>query len=494
MGKLADAIREEMKWDVTENGAVALNTTSSACLDLFGRAGSMRNSSQEDKQILFDSAFKEDADIAVKLLFYIRDIRGGYGERDTFKDMIKQLALISPSSVTKNLWAILEFGRASDLYSLIGTKVEDDMWEFMRQQFELDYANMKEGKSVSLLAKWIATPDSKSNNTKKLGVLTAKKLGYDFKHMKEYRLKLRELRRYLDLPEAKMCAGKWDEIEYSKCASKFLLTHRKAIVRHDSERWEKYLESVNSGESKINTGTLTPCDIIDKVYKSYDSSLDTMWNNLEDVCDDNALVICDTSGSMWWNRSGGNGPYPGSVAFALSMYFAERNKGDLKNLFMTFSDNPEFVEIEGTTLKQKVDSINKADWDGSTDLEAAFYLLLDTATDAKLSQEDLPKALIIISDMQINCVEGVDCNNRMTFYDTMKLRYEEAGYTMPQVIFWNVNAQRATFHASASSEGVSLVSGFSVNVFKSVMDSIGTTPFELMMNVVNNERYADIKA
>lgn len=494
MSNLSNAIREEMKWDKTTNGADALNTTSSKCLDLFGRAGSVRNLSVEDKQIMFDSAFKEDADIAVKLLFYIRDIRGGYGERDTFKDMLTQLALLSPQSVEKNLWAVLEFGRASDLYSLIGTKAEDAMWNFMKEQFELDYENMKAGNSISLLAKWIATPDSKVSKTAKLGVLTAKKLGYGYKNLKEYRVKLRELRRYLDLPEAKMCAGKWDEIEYSKCASKFLLKNRNAIMRHDSERWEAYLESVNNGEAKINTGTLTPCDIIEQVYSRYDESLDTMWNNLKDVCEDEALIMCDTSGSMWSSGNRQGGIYPGSVAYALAMYFAERNKGDLKNMFMTFSSCPEFVEIQGSTLEQKVNSIDKAKWGMSTNLEAGFELLLRTAKNANLSQEDMPKAIVIVSDMQVNCVRGIDSDNRLTFYDHMVKKYEDAGYSMPQVVFWNVNARKATFHASADTKGVSLVSGFSVNIFKDVMDNIGTTPLELMMNVVNSERYARITA
>lgn len=494
MSNLSNAIREEMKLDKTTNGADALNTTSNKCLDLFGRAGSVRNLSVEDKQILFDSAFKEDANIAVKLLFYIRDIRGGYGERDTFKDMIAQLAHISKESVEKNLWAILEFGRASDLYSLVGTKAEDAMWNFMKEQFELDYENMKANKSISLLAKWIATPDSASKKTKELGILTAKKLGYNFKQMKEYRAKLRALRKYLDLPEAKMCAGKWDEIEYSKCASKFLLKNRNAIMRHDSERWEAYLESVNNGEAKINTGTLTPCDIIEQVYCRYDESLDTMWNNLKDVCEDEALVMCDTSGSMWSSGNKQGGIYPGSVAYALAMYFAERNKGDLKNMFMTFSSTPAFVEIKGSTLRQKVNSIDKANWGMSTNLEAGFELLLRTAKNANLSQEDMPKAIVIVSDMQVNCVRGIDSDNRLTFYDHMVKKYEDAGYSMPQVVFWNVNARKATFHASADTKGVSLVSGFSVNIFKDVMDNIGTTPLELMMTVVNSERYAKITA
>ena len=183
--------------------------------------------------------------------------------------------------------------------------------------------------------------------------------------------------------------------------------------------------------------------------------------------------------------------YPGVVAFALAMYLAERNKGDFKNLFMTFSSCPKFVEIKGETLPLKFSTIQNADVGGSTNLEAAFELVLNTAINGKMKSEDLPKALIIISDMQINCVNGL-AGDRMLFYDKMVKRFEEAGYKMPHVVFWNVNAQNATFHANLDSKGVSMVSGFSPNVMKQVLECIGKTPYELMMDIVNSERYKDI--
>lgn len=489
---LREAIKDESQWGKTWNGADTLVTTQSACLDMFGRAGAMRQASKDDKEIMFSRAFAEDKDIAVKLLFYVRDIRGGYGERDTFNQMFAHLASINVESVEKNLWAVLEFGRAKDLYALIGTPAEDAMWAFMKNQFELDLDNMADGKSVSLLAKWIATPDSKSEATKELGKLTAKKLGYSFKTMKEYKQKLRSLRKYLDLPEAKMCAGKWDEIEYSKCASKFLLKNRKALQKHDPERYAEFFKKVEAGEEKINTGTLTPCDIIHNVACNYTPELETMWKNLEDVCNGNALVMCDTSDSMTWNKYGG--VYPIEVAVALAIYFAQRNKGDLKDMFMTFDSTPKFVELNASTLRDNYGIVKDAPWGGSTNLEGAFELLLKTCINGHVSQEDMPDALVIVSDMQINCVRGLDSNNRITFYDSMAKRYENAGYKMPQVVFWNVNASNPSFHASKSTDGVSLVSGYSANVFKQVMDNIGTTPYELMMAVVNDERYKDIVA
>ena len=494
MSGLREAINDEAKWGKTWNGEDALKTTESACLDMFGRAGAVRALSTEEKQIMFSRAFKEDPDIAVKLLFYTRDIRGGYGERDTFKDMIRKLAELNTESVAKNIWAILEFGCAKDLYSLIGTPAESHMWAFMQGQFELDLDNMANGKSVSLLAKWIATPDSKSERTRALGKLTAKKLGYDFKTMNAYKKKLRALRKYLDLPEAKMCAGKWDEIEYSRCASRFLLKNRNAIKKHDADRWNAYLEKVNSGEEKMNMGAVTPCDIITKVRNNYSKDLETMWNAFPDVCDGNALVICDTSGSMTWAMNCRDNIQPIDVAFSLALYFAQRAKGDMKNLMMNFSDRPEFIKLDGATLRDNYSIAMHSPVNySSTNLEAAFKLLLDTCIRGNVKQEELPQALIIVSDMQINCVQGI-AGDRITFYDKMSRMYADKGYKMPHVVFWNVNAKNATFHAAATTDGVSLVSGYSPNVFKQVMENIGKTPMDLMMAVVNSERYKDVVA
>ena len=500
--KLREAINEETKWGKTWNGEDALVTTSSKLLDFFGASGSMRNADTMDKLNLFDGAFGEDKDAALKLLFYTRDVRGGYGERDTFNEIFAHLADINRESVSKNLWAVLEFGRAKDLYALIGTKAEEDMWQFMREQFELDFNNMEQGKSVSLLAKWIATPDSKSDNTRALGKKTASKLGYDFKHMSAYKKKLRALRKYLDLPEAKMATGKWDEIEYSKCASKFLLTHRNAFKRHDADRYNEFINKVDSGEEKMHMDVVTPVDIMVKVRNNYSSDLETMWKALPDNVDGNALVMCDTSGSMWgWGYNGN--VTPGDVAFALAMYIAERNKGDLKDLFMTFESNPHFLEFKGKTLPQKYQQFKNAPWGGSTDLEAAFRLLLDTAVKHNLAQEDMPKSIIIVSDMQVNCIRGIEFNYedkngspKVTFYDKMKMMYEQKGYNMPAVVFWNVNAcGSANYHASASDKGVSMVSGYSTNVLKQVFENIGTTPYELMVKtVLENERYKEIIA
>lgn len=493
MSTLRNAIKNETKWTKTENGADALKTTGAKRLDFFAQSGSMRNVNVVDKTTLFDEAFREDARDAVVLLFHTRNIRGGYGERDTFNQLFAHLANKSPEIVEKNLWAVLEFGRAKDLYSLIGTNAEEAMWKFMKNQFYLDYENMKAGKGISLLAKWIALPDSKSENTKALGKKTARALGFKFQDERVFKRMTREMRTYLDIPEAKMATGRWDEIEYAKCASRFLLSNRKAFEKHDKERWENYLASVNKGEAKMNMNTVNPCDIFNKVYHGdTGAELDTMWKALPDLCSKNALVMCDTSGSMWWDENKSGNMYPGAVAWSLAAYFAERNKGALNRLFMTFDTNPQFVELEGDSLVQYLNIFRKNAFYGSTNLEAAFKLLLDTCIKGNVAAEDMPEAIIVVSDMQINTVGGLDKEGRITFFDAMQRRYEAAGYKLPQVVFWNVAVRSAAFMAAKDDKGAHLVSGYSVNILKNVLDNIGTSPYELMRAVIDSPMYEKI--
>lgn len=489
---LREAIDDKMKWTTTENGADALNTTGSKRVDFFAQAGSMRNLDELDKCNMFDGAFSEDARDAVVLLFHTRNPRGGYGERDTFIQIFKHLANQHPDIVEKNLWAVLEFGRAKDLYSLMGTKAEDAMWIFMKNQFYLDYENMKAEKSISLLAKWLATPDSSSEATKELGKLTAKKLGFNFKSLREYKRMLREMRAYLDIPEAKMATGRWHEIEYAKCASRFLLSNREAFEKHDKERWNAYIEKVNKGEAKMNMSTVNPCDIFNKVcYGARVSDLDTMWNSLEDICKGKVMPIIDTSGSMWWDEHKSNGMYAGAVAWSLGLYFAQRNKNCLKNLCMLFDNEAEFIEFTGTTLAQHIRTFETHKRYGSTNLESAFMLLLETAIDGNLEPEEMPDALLIVSDMQVNEIGGFE-DGKITIYDVMKKRYEEAGYKLPQVVFWNVAVRKPTFLAAKDDTGVSLVSGYSVNILKNVTDNIDSTPYELMRAIIDSEMYNKI--
>ena len=486
----SDAMNFELTKGKTWNGAECLTSTSNACLDFFGRIGAMRQASVNEKLDLFDAAFKEDADSAMKLLFYTRDIRGGYGERDAFNEIFAHLAVTHKDSVIKNIPNVLEYGRAKDLYALIGTPAEYAMWAFVKEQFEEDKANLEKGKPVSLLAKWLATPNASSPKTAELGKLTAKKLGYNFKSMAQYRKTLVALRNAIDIPEAKMSTDRWSEIVYENVPSKCNIQHREAFKRHDGIRYENFISQVQSGEVKMNMTTANPCDIMQKVVRGDNSvEVNTMWKSLPKITT-KTLAVVDTSGSMTWG--GRNSIQPMTVAAALGIYFAQNNVGQFKNKFFTYSNRPSLIEIKGDTLGQMYQQIIREDWGNSTNLEAVFNKILEMGINYHIAQEDMPESICVISDMQIN--DYGYHHGGLTFTDVMKRRYEQAGYKLPHVIYWNVNASNPTFHAAKTDNGVSLVSGYSPNIMKQIMDNIGKTPLDLMNDILTSDRYKNITA
>jgi hypothetical protein len=481
----AQAMENESKFTRTENGAVALNTTSNALLDLFSTIGALRNTDDGRIETLFAEAYKQNHLFATKILFYARDIREGLGERKTFRTLIKYLAYHHPEALRPNLDLIGVFGRYDDLYSLIGTPLEDDMWAAMRKQFIEDLGNLDKGNAISLLAKWIKTADASSKETRRLGILTAQKLGYPVYNFKRI---VRSMRKQIGIVEAKMSAGKWDEIKYSTVPSRAMSIYRKAFMRHDESGFRDYLNSVEKGETKINASTLYPYDVVEKylgwnALKTEDKTLELQWKALPNYVGEgvNAIVMADVSGSM---RMGSIRPMATSIGLAI--YFAERNTGAYHNLFMTFSGEPKIMNIKGETLKQKVDSIKRIGYiSDNTNLVAAFDKVLEIAEDNHVPQDEMPKAIIVISDMEID-----SCGNEnWSFYDKMKHRFEKNGYTIPNIIFWNVNSRHDVFHADSTREGVQLASGQSVTVFKQILTNLGYNPVEAMENVINSRRY-----
>lgn len=368
----SEVMREESKWTKTENGADAKNTTDSALLDMFATIGSMRSRSEDEIIQKFELAFQEDPLGAMRCLFYARDIRGGLGERRVFRVLLPYIAKKHYEELYPNLELIPEYGRWDDFYALIGTPMEQQFWPFISWQLSSDKINMENGKNCSLLAKWLKKADASSPNTRKLGIYTANKLGmsvYDYKRL------CVKLRKYIDVVEQRMSANEWDTINYPAVPSRAMMNYRKAFARHDEERFNEYLNKVQSGEQKINSATLYPYDIVEKILYGHEDSkvLEAQWNNLPNYVDNdvNAVVMADVSGSM----SG----RPMATSIGLAMYFAERNKGAYHNLFMTFSGNPQFVELKGNTITEKIRFISRANWQMDTDLEKALLKILDVA-------------------------------------------------------------------------------------------------------------------
>jgi len=503
MNKFAEAMKFESTKAYTENGATAINTTGSELLDFFSTCGSLREADNTRIERLFADAYNVDPLLATKCLFYCRDIRGGLGERRTFRILLKYLANKHPEALKQNIELIPEYGRFDDLYELIGTTLEQDMWIYVNSQIKRDLLLMRENKSCSLLAKWLKTANTKGSvETAKLGKYTAKKLGMS---VKVYNGILKSLRSHIKVVEQKMCARKWNEIDYPSIPSRAAYIYRMAFAKHDEARYKEYLDSLSKGETKVNASTLYPYDIIEAygktvsdddywtVYNDFfrivncntkeDKLLEAQWKSLPNYVDGevNAIVIADTSGSMMGR--------PINAAVSLAVYFAERNKGAFHNLWMSFSDNSDIHRLRGESLLQKLQSINRENWGFNTNLEEAFDNILYIAVANNISNDEMVKSIIIISDMEIdNC-----CSSEWLFYDAMAKRYREHGYDLPNVVFWNVNSRHDVFHADANRKGVQLVSGSSPSAFKYLIGSVGKTPVELMLDVLNSPRYSMVK-
>ncbi len=487
--RFVSALKQESNYTLTENGAVALKSTNSALVDLFGQIGAMRKRPDADIESAFSKAFAEDKLLATKMAFYARNIRGGLGERRTPRIIFKFLAKLYPDIMKKNIQFIPLFGRYDDLYEFVGTPVEGDMWKLFKEQWNLDIENMRKGNPISLLAKWAKSVNTSSQESNRLGKLTAKNLGLS---EKEYRKTLSALRRYLDVTEVKMSHNQWSDINYAGVPSRAMSIYRNAFRKHDEDRFNAYIESVSKGEAKINSSTLFPYDILEKMGLStwhgiyltidyYDKVLEEQWKALPNYIEGehNVLIMADTSESMEGR--------PLATSVGLAIYFAERNHGVFKDVLMTFSSRPSFVQLKGNTLYEKIKCIPAIV--ENTNLEAAFKLILDTAIKNNLTAEDMPKSLVVISDMEFDSATNDYSGQNWTFYESMRQMYVDSGYEIPNVIFWNVDSRHDNFQVTSEYRGVQLASGQSPSVFKSILNNIGKTPYEAMLSVLNDPMY-----
>lgn len=473
---MLDELKKETNYTRTENMAVTHKTTASSLLDFFALGGALRNRSESEIEQLFSNAFLEDDKLALKALFYFRDIREGQGERRTFRIIIKYLGNNYPERMIKLLPFIPEYGRWDDLLYLIDTKVEKDMIILIHEQLEEDMM----AKIPSLLAKWLPSENTSSIKTKLLAKRIRKRLELTPKKYREY---LSELRAKIKIIERMISNNKWKEITYDKIPSKAGLKYRKAFIRHDKERYEQYLDEVKKGKKKINVSTLYPYEIAEKILNrgEFDDSLNVMWDKLPNYVkeDENAIVVADVSGSMIGR--------PMAMSTSLALYFAEKNKGKFANHFITFSSHPELIEIKGKDIIEKIRNIERANWDMNTDIEAVFNLILNTAIKHKLPQKELPKKIYIISDMEFDeCVNNGD----LTIFQNAKQMFNDKNYELPELVFWNVDARNNQVPVTINDDMVQLVSGASPILFKQILS--GRNAYDLMVEILNSERYKDI--
>ena len=486
-------LRKEENLTYTENGALTNRSTNSYCLDLFATIGALRNA--EDNEIIsrFIKAYTEDNNMAMKILFFARDIRGGLGERRVFRSIWKWLSLHEAESVRKNITNVPEYGRFDDLLSLLGGPCEKDMLSFIKEQLDKDLAALKIGESVSLLAKWLPSVNTSNKDSVKTAKKLAKALGFSDT---EYRKVLVSLRAEIKLMENYLREKDYS-FSYEKQPSKALYKYRLAFLRNDRERYSAFLDKAESNPSVMNTGTLTPYDVVapiinkDKervaISKWDRRSMDITWKALPDYTGaENALAVVDGSASMYWY-----GEYiPAAVAQSLGIYFAEHNKGCFHNHFITFSENPRLIEVKGKDIVEKLRYCMSFNECANTDLQRTFDLILNTAIQNKAKQEEIPEKLYIISDMEFDyCANHAE----MTNFECAKKKFAKYGYKLPQIVFWNVESRNLQQPVTKNEQGVALVSGASPQIFSMLSEGI-LDPYSFMLETLSSERYERISA
>ena len=477
---------------LTENGAVAFKSSLNKVLDMFSRSGASRGATKEVIEDMVLAAANENLELAIKALFYARDIRGGQGERDFFRTGIAVLANSEYANSISHLVPLIpEYGRWDDLYSLFGTPLENNALETI-------YNGLYAGDR--LCAKWMDRPNKKYKDT------TAKKVmdyiagkqelagteitdSNDIRNPTNYRHLLVAL---TNVVETKMCSNQWELIDFSKLPSRALHIYKKAFSKHTPELYVEFLSKVEQGKAKINSSALYPHEIVKQFLRNHDLSsndertLEAQWKALPDYLNGSTssiLPVCDTSGSM--------AGLPQEVCLGLGIYLAEHNKGIFANHFITFSSHPTLQKLEGNRLKDKITSLDGATWNYNTDLNAVFELILDIATTNNLDESEMPTTIIVISDMEFDSA----CQN-VTNFSQIKKDYSLAGYKMPVIVFWNVNSRTGKQPVTETTEYAMLVSGFSPSIIETVLKvqelPAPPTPIEAMLGKLDSDRYSRV--
>lgn len=454
---------------LTANGRETHSTSGSFVLDFFGAMGSSRG---QDLSGLFLRAYGEDRDLALRCLQFLRDPRGGMGERDQFRNCLRALARVNPADATAIANKIPNVGRWDDMKALLGTEVQNHAVTMWGHALTVD--------ADGLAAKWMPRKGEVFNLVRKY-----------------FDLKPKHLRKILvgltNVVETKMCNREWSDIVYSKLPSRAQLIYRKAFARNDGQRYEDYLSALESGEAKVNSAVLFPHEILHSVatfgwYGEYSPSklAEAQWKGLPDYLEGKGsiLPIVDVSSSMDCNLHGSSATCM-QVSIALGMYLAERCDAAFKDHFITFSDKPSLQKLVGSTLVERANNLKRADWAGSTNIDAAFRLILDQAVKHNVPQEAMPSKVLILSDMEFNG----NYSRNTPVSAGLRSKFKAAGYTMPQVVFWNLHARPGNVPIKTHASGMALVSGYSPAIMKSILSGKSYEPLDLVREAVCIDKY-----
>ena len=482
---------------LTENLAVAYDTSGKELLDFNFKLVRFRNLTEKEIEKEFSKVFFEDPVVAVKYLFYVGDIRGGLGERKIFRACFDWLGYQYPALAMELLSMIPEYTRWDTLVRLINHgKLGYSAGEIIADQLANDIKGMSDKKPISLLAKWLPSENTSSKETR---ALACRMRSFLEMTPRAYRKTLSALRKYLDIVEVKASANDWDKINYESVPSQANLKYKNAFMKHDADRRIEYLESLKRGDAKINASVAQPHEIVQKYrgghwwssIKDYDETLEQMWKALPDISVADTLVVRDGSGSMNCPATGGTTSCL-DVATALAIYCAEHNSKEWRDKFITFSSRPKFVNMSKCkSLRDKIElAMNEAEC-SNTNIAKTMQLILDTAIANGFTQEEMPMNILIISDMQF---DGSYFNWGRSLFEDIALKFNEHGYKLPRIIFWNLNPRSSAGAIPMQNNelGLVLCSGFSTTNMKMFMSG-EVDPYKVLLEQLNTERYEVIE-
>jgi hypothetical protein len=459
----------------TTNGMKAQVSSANKCVDLFYNIGASRG---KDVIPAFVAAYVENRELALRIAQWARDARGGSGERELFRDILRHLEKTNPEDASLLMGKIPELGRWDDLFVFTDPKLKAEAFVLLGDALRA---------GNGLAAKWTPRKGNTAREIREFFGMTPK----------QYRKSLVAL---TNVVETQMCAKDFDGINFSHVPSVAHARYKKAFNRNTT-KYAEYVAKLAAGDKtvKINAGAVYPYDVLKGAMNSYQvrslsktekDAMDAQWAALPNfIGDADVLPMVDSSGSMTCPAGGHNSKSSLScleVALSLGLYFADKNTGKFKDTFLTFSRNPKLVTLKGS-ITDKVTQMNTGEV-ANTDLHKAFDLILKTAVDNKVPQAEMPGTLVIFSDMQFD--QGCDGYDQ-TAIKMIERKYAEAGYTVPRIVFWNLNAAYGNTPVKFDNKGTALVSGFSPALAESVMsnDLEDFTPFNVMLKAIMKPRY-----
>lgn len=460
----------------TRNGAFSYKKTTSNRVNLFYKT--CRGIDNKELYELLDESWSEDKLDTLKLIAYTRDIRGGKGEREIFRKMLEWLSKKDPEVLKNNLKQLLEFCRYDDIFVLFNTQLEEFCVDLLVDTIKKDNVSKD---SVTLLAKWLPSENNSTDKKYKITKKICEKMKITPRiFRKKY---LTPLRKKIDIIETKLCQKLYSDIDFSKIPSYAMKKYKKLFEKSIQEEFTLYKSKLSKGETKINSDILFPHEIVKQYMdnKEVDIIFEEQWKNISQKTNKlkDCLVLSDVSGSMEGT--------PMYVSIALGILISSNTSENFRDLVLTFETNPRFHNIKADTLLKKIQILSKAPWGGSTNFYRAMLKILEVSVQNNIKQEDMPKKLIVISDMQFDMADRSYYSN----YQSLVNLYKTKGYDVPGVVFWNVNGCSKDSPVNDQNEqNVSLVSGFSKDILNCILEGNDFSPYSTMRTAIDNPRYS----